>query len=82
MLWEGIGANAELEAGAATLTLSMDNATATDDPVDSPEAKRMIDLIVLQPNQTDGKCSRSLCVFIRSLVLLRSAPPLPHKIRL
>ena len=54
MLWEGIGANAELEAGAATLTLSMDNATATDDPVDSPEAKRMIDLIVLQPNQTDG----------------------------
>ena len=74
MLWEGIGANAELEAGAATLTLSMDNATATDDPVDSPEAKRMIDLIVLQPNQTDGKCSSSVCVFIRICpVVTRSA---------
>ena len=73
MLWEGIGANAELEAGAATLTLSMDNATATDDPVDSPEAKRMIDLIVLQPNQTDGKCSSSV-VFIRICpVVTRSA---------
>ena len=59
MLWEGIGANAELEAGPATLTLSMDNTTATDDLVDSPEARRNIDLIVLQPNQTDGKRSSS-----------------------
>ena len=53
MLWEGIGANAKLEAGTAAITLSMDNATATDDMVDSPEAMRNIDLIVLHPNQTD-----------------------------
>jgi hypothetical protein len=53
MLWEGIGANAELAGGAATITLSMDAATATSDAEDSPEALRNIDLVVLHPNQTD-----------------------------
>jgi hypothetical protein len=53
MLWEGIGANAELAGGAATITLSMDAATATGDAEDSPEALRNIDLVVLHPNQTD-----------------------------
>lgn len=52
-LWEGIGANVQLEQGSAEITLTRDSATESDDPEGSPEANRNIDMIVLHPNQTD-----------------------------
>ena len=52
-LWEGVGTSAQLEKGRATISLVIDNSTATNDSEDSPEADRNLDVVVLQPNATD-----------------------------
>jgi hypothetical protein len=51
-LWEGIGENVQLQQGTATITLSRDAATESDDPDDSPEANRNIDMIVVSITTT------------------------------